>query len=64
MPGWFTGLINFLAAAAAFIRDRQLVNAGRAVERDKGHSETDRRVAAGRAAADADRMPDDTEYRD
>lgn len=64
MPDWFTGLINFLAAAAAFIRDRQLLNAGRAVERDKGQSATQGRIDRGRAAADADRVPDDNEYRD
>jgi len=56
--------LRFVNAVAEYLNRKQLIDAGRAVERDKGHTDTDRRVAAGRAAADAQRVPDDREYRD
>jgi len=56
--------LRFVNAVAEYLNRKQLIDAGRAVERDKGHTDTDRRVDAGRAAADAQRVPDDREYRD
>jgi len=56
--------LRFVNAVAEYLNRKQLIDAGRAVERDKGHTDTDRRVDAGRAAADAHRVPDDREYRD
>lgn len=58
------GALKLLNALAEYLSRKQLLDAGRAVERDKSHSDTDRRIAAGRAAADAHRLPDDGEYRD
>lgn len=58
------GALKLLNALAEHLNRKQLIDAGRAVERDKGHTDTDRRVASGRAAADAQRVPDDREYRD
>lgn len=58
------GALKLLNALAEHLNRKQLIDAGRAVERDKSHTDTDRRVAAGRAAADAQRVPDDREYRD
>lgn len=57
-------LLKFVSAVAEYLSRKQLLDAGRAVERDKSHTDTDRRVSAGRAAADAPRLPDDGEYRD
>ena len=57
-------LLRFVNAVAEYLNRKQLIDAGRAVERDKSHTDTDRRVSAGRAAADAQRVPDDREYRD
>lgn len=57
-------LLKFVNAVAEYLSRKQLLDAGRAVERDKSHTDTDRRVDAGRAAADAHRVPDDGEYRD
>jgi hypothetical protein len=56
--------LRIAGAVADYLKTRQLLDAGRAVQRDKDRSETDRRVDAGRRAADADRLPDDTEFRD
>lgn len=62
--GILAGALKLLNALADYFGRKQLLDAGKAVERDKSHTDTDRRVAAGRAAADAQRVPDDGEYRD
>jgi hypothetical protein len=56
-------VLRIAGAVADYLKTRQLLDAGRAVQRDKDRSETDTRIAAGRAAADVDRLPDDTEFR-
>ena len=57
-------VLRIAGAVADYLKTRQLLDAGRATQRDKDRSETDRRVDRGRAAADADRLPDDSEFRD
>ena len=55
--------LRFANSVVDYIKTRQLLNAGRAVERDKGHSETERKVADGRAAANDPSLPRDDEFR-
>lgn len=57
-------VLRIAGAVADYLKTRQLLDAGRAVQRDKDHSATQERVDRGRAAADAHRVPDDTELRD
>jgi hypothetical protein len=56
--------LRFVGAVADYLREKQLLDAGRATQRDKDRSTTDTRVDRGSRAADADRVPDDTEFRD
>jgi hypothetical protein len=66
MFSWTSILAAFLKIAGAvadYLKTRQLLDAGRAVQRDKDRSETDRRVDAGRAAANDPSLPRDDEFR-
>ncbi len=56
--------LKIAGAVADYLKTRQLLDAGRATQRDQDRSETDRRVNRGRAAADAPSVPDDSEFRD
>jgi hypothetical protein len=57
-------VLRIAGAVADYLKTRQLLDAGRAVQRDKDRSTTDTRVDAGKRAADVDRVPDNTEFRD
>jgi len=59
-----SALLKIVASIAGYIRDKQLLDAGKAVQRDADHTETRNRLDRARLAADAERVPDDAEFRD
>lgn len=59
-----TALLKLAGAVANYMRERQLLDAGRAVQRDKDHEATRTGIDRGRAAGDAHRVPDSSEFRD